>query len=98
MKQCLGCRGLVPEALTTCPNCAVQPRSGAKVLMAAAGLVTLVATGCIATPVYGIACTAKQLDGGTHGCFGECTTLLEDGGVPARDPSDICYKADGGTP
>ncbi|MDP1825994.1 MAG: hypothetical protein Q8L48_22205 [Archangium sp.] len=65
----------------------------------AAGLVALVATGatsCVA--IYGAPCTSRQLDGSNDGCPGDCNTYLEDGGVPARDPSNSCYKADGGSP
>ena len=96
MKQCVACRGLVPESLSQCPNCAVAPRSSLKKVV---GLVALVASGCSApTPVYGIPCTSRQLDGGNNGCPGDCSTLLDDGGVPARDPQNSCYKPDGGTP
>lgn len=99
MKQCLGCRGLVPESLESCPNCAVERRTGLKGLVAAAGVVALVASSCgVPMPVYGIACTSKQFDGGHNGCPGECTTLLDDGGLPARDSSNSCFKADGGIP
>lgn len=99
MKQCLDCRGVVPEALEACPNCAVAPRGGGlKVVAAAAGLVALVTSGCIATPVYGIPCTSRQLDGGNKGCYGACDTFLEDGGNPANDPDTGCVRPDGGTP
>ncbi len=98
MKQCLGCQGLVPEAFEACPNCAVERRSSFKKLMAAASMVAIVASGCIATPVYGAPCTSLQIDGGNDGCPGGCTTRLADGGAPARDPMNSCYQADGGTP
>ena len=97
MKQCLGCSGLVPETFESCPNCVLE--RGVKKLIATAGLIALAATGCeVPTPIYGIACTSRQLDGGNKGCPGECTTLLDDGGVPARDSSNSCFKADGGSP
>lgn len=77
-----------------CPNCAVSPR---KSLLGVAGLVALAFSGCgSVVPVYGVPCTAKQLDGGANGCFGQCDTLLADGGAPASDPSNTCF--DGGTP
>ena len=99
MKQCLGCQGLVPEGLAACPNCAVERGPGVKGLVAAAGLVVLAASSCVlATPVYGIACTSKQVDGGAAGCPGDCATLLDDGGAPDHDPSNSCFKGDGGTP
>jgi len=98
MKQCLGCRGLVPEPLQECPNCVTERGLGLKVFVAAAGMVAIVASGCLATPVYGIACASKQVDGGHNGCFGDCNTLLDDGGLPARDPTNECFKADGGSP
>ena len=98
MKQCSGCRGLVPENLDACPNCLVERGPGLKVFVAAAGMVAIVASGCLATPVYGIACTSKQYGGGNNGCPGECTTYLADGGLPAHDPGNSCFKADGGEP
>ncbi len=68
-------------------------------MMAAAGVVAIVVSSCgVPTPVYGIPCTSRQFDGGNNGCPGECTTLLPDGGLPARDSSNSCYKADGGSP
>jgi hypothetical protein len=39
MKQCLGCRGVVPETVQDCPNCQAERRPGLKVLVAAAGMV-----------------------------------------------------------
>jgi RNA polymerase subunit RPABC4/transcription elongation factor Spt4 len=98
MKQCLGCRGLVPEPLSACPNCAVEPRSSLKVLVAAAGLVALVATGTSCVALYGAPCISRQFDGGNNGCPGSCDTYLDDGGVPAQDPSHYCYQGDGGIP
>jgi hypothetical protein len=54
MKQCLTCRGLVPESLDACPNCAIDRRPS---LLKVAGLVALMTTGCpernIPVPVYG---------------------------------------------
>lgn len=89
----------MPQSLETCPNCEAAPRSALKKVAAAAGLVALVASGCSAPmPVYGIPCTSRQLDGGNNGCIGDCSTYLDDGGVPARDPQNSCYKPDGGTP
>lgn len=92
MKQCLACSGLVPESLDACPNCAVQRSSGLKKVVAAAGLIALagVASGC-PMPVYGIACALPQVDGGSHGCVDECSTLLADGGVTDGG----CYVREG---
>lgn len=94
MKRCLGCSGLVPEGSSLCPNCAVT--SGLKKLVAAVGGL-VVASGCLAVPVYGIPCNQKQVDGGTNGCYGDCNTLLVDGGDPKKDADDPCF-VDGGTP
>ena len=99
MKQCLACRGLVPESLSSCPNCAIAPRSSAlKKMAVATGLVALVGGAMSCVPVYGAPCTSRQVDGGTNGCFGDCNTLLEDGGTPAKDPQDPCFQSDGGNP
>lgn len=97
MRQCLSCKGVVPASSVECPNCAVSRKRGLTKAVVLGGTIAL-ASGClIATPVYGIPCTSKQVDGGTQGCFGECTTLKPDGGDPRKDPSDPCFT-DGGTP
>ena len=95
MKQCLACRGLVPESLDACPNCAVTPRR-LKKLVGLVALVGAAATSCV--PVYGAPCALRQVDGGSNGCFGQCDTLLEDGGTPAKDPQHECFVPDGGAP
>ena len=97
MKQCLGCSGLIPDPIEACPNCAVNTRrSGAKGLAVAAGVVVLVGSSCTFTAIYGEPCTAKQVDGGTSGCW-DCASTLSDGGDPKQDPSSICFEnPDGG--
>jgi hypothetical protein len=56
MKQCLACRGVVPESLDACPNCAIDRRPS---LLKVVGLVALMTTGTgcpernIPVPVYG---------------------------------------------
>lgn len=96
MRQCLGCSGLVPEGSSGCPNCAVSSRGVVKKLVVAVGSLA-VASGCLAVPVYGAPCTQKQVDGGQNGCYGDCDTLLVDGGDPKKDPENYCF-VDGGTP
>jgi hypothetical protein len=66
-----------------------------KLVAAIGGLV--VASGCLAVPVYGIPCNQKQTDGGTNGCYGDCDTLLPDGGDPKKDSTHYCFT-DGGSP
>jgi len=66
-----------------------------KLVVAVGGLV--VASGCLAVPVYGMPCNQKQVDGGTNGCYGDCNTLLADGGDPKKDADHDCF-VDGGTP
>jgi hypothetical protein len=98
MRQCVGCEGLVPESESSCPNCRVNARSGVwRKLAVATGTLALVACGIAPSPAYGIPCVGKQVDGGRNGCYGDCTTLLPDGGDPRKDPKDSCYT-DGGTP
>jgi hypothetical protein len=97
MKQCLRCQGLVPASLSACPNCAVAPRSsGLKKLVGFVALVGATAISCV--PVYGAPCALRQVDGGRNGCFGQCDTLLDDGGSPEKDPQSECFVPDGGTP
>ncbi len=100
MKQCSACRGLVPESIPRCPNCAVSSRLGTAVHLAAgAALIGLIVSACspVPMPAYGVACTAKQIDGGNRGCFGACDVLLEDGGKPSHDPNNGCFN-DAGIP
>ena len=100
MKKCLGCGGLVPLASDACPNCAVTAKKSrvprGALLLAAAGFATITASGCSPMALYGIPCTADQVDGGHNGCGG-CDTRLTDGGDPRKDPNDTCF-VDGGTP
>ena len=95
MRTCLRCSGLVPEGSSGCPNCAVSSRGLVQKLAVAVGSL-VVASGCLAVPVYGAPCTQKQVDGGNNGC-GDCDTLLADGGDPAKDTTSYCF-VDGGTP
>jgi hypothetical protein len=100
MRLCAQCHGFIPEATSACPNCAVAPRRATLTrAVLGAGIATLIATGCGGTPMpaYGVACTAKQVDGGNNGCPGECSTLLSDGGKPSRDPGNSCFN-DAGIP
>ncbi|MBL8909634.1 MAG: hypothetical protein JNM17_02915 [Archangium sp.] len=99
MRQCLGCSGLVPEAVENCPNCEVSALArGVKTLVTAGTIAITTLAACAApTPVYGVPCVSKQIDGGNNGCIGSCDTLLSDGGDPRRDPSNSCFT-DGGTP
>ncbi len=99
MRQCLGCGGLVPKEAADCPNCVVSAKASGVVrkVVFAAGAAALVSSFIACQPVYGIPCTSKQVDGGTNGCPGGCTTLNPDGGDPRKDPSDPCY-VDGGVP
>jgi hypothetical protein len=99
MRQCLGCQGLVPAPLDHCPNCVVTARGhGLSKALTVAGVIAVVGTSCLAMPVYGAPCISKQVDGGTAGCGGECTTLEADGGDPSKDPArtDCFVKPDGG--
>ncbi len=100
MKQCVRCRGLVPESVPSCPNCEVaQKRRGTKGLLAAAGLISLAANNCnTAVALYGVPCTTKLADGG-NGCVDVCQVALPDGGEPIDDPANACYvprTSDGG--
>ena len=97
MRTCLRCSGLVPEGSSGCPNCAVSSGGLKKVAALVGGLV--VASGCLAVPVYGVAvqCDQPQVDGGSSGCPFACDTLLADGGDPAKDSENSCF-VDGGTP
>lgn len=98
MRQCPGCSGLIPEASSGCPNCAVTPgRSVGHTLLAAVGVATLVGACVLPQPAYGISCTQPQVDGGMNGCYGACDTLLEDGGDPTKDPDNFCF-VDAGSP
>ena len=100
MRQCLGCGGLVPTEATDCPNCVVSAKASGVVrkVVLAAGTVALMSSCFVAQPVYGIPCTSKQVDGGTTGCPGECTTLIPDGGDPRKDPGNTACYVDGGVP
>jgi hypothetical protein len=101
MRQCLGCKGLVPSGVDDCPNCAAtRARLGTgKALLAAAGLVAIGVSGCICQAVYGPPCTAKSVDGGTTDCTDTCDLPLPDGGNPTADPDNSCFiGTDAGTP
>lgn len=83
MKQCLACRGLVPERLSHCPNCAVSPRR-VGTLAAGTALIGLLASGCgVAMPVYGAPCTSKLPDGGSV-----CTGARAGQELQAAEPAD----------
>lgn len=98
MNQCVSCQGIVPAGLDACPNCVVSSRKTRGLKAAALGLVAIAVSNC-GSPMalYGVPCVSKQVDGGTNGCPGECTTLLPDGGDPRKDRNDPCFT-DGGTP
>ncbi len=98
MRQCLGCKGLVPEASSSCPNCEVTARKYGLVrkVVLTTGTLALIACGIGPAPAYGVPCTSKQVDGGNNGCPGACDTVQSDGGNPAKNPADTtCFK-DGG--
>lgn len=100
MRQCLGCNGLVPESSSSCPNCEVTAKKHGLVrkVVVATGTLALIACGIAPAPAYGVPCASKQVDGGTNGCIGECTTLQSDGGDPRKNPADTACFTDGGTP
>lgn len=108
MYECQKCQGLVPEQLSTCPNCHAGPKWWKWPLaVLGAGFATVTLSAC-----YGPACatTVTLPDGGTRtvgagnvcGTF-DCRDTLADGGVPPdwdyfcseRNPSDA--GADGGS-
>jgi hypothetical protein len=97
VKQCVSCQGVVPAGLDGCPNCAVSSRKHGGLKAVALGFVAIAVSNCSQMALYGVPCASKQVDGGTAGCFGECTTLLDDGGDPRKDPANVCFT-DGGTP
>jgi hypothetical protein len=102
MRRCPECRGFVPEAVHTCPNCDFAPAPGSKKRWWAAPMALLGAGAFAASAcsVYGVPCTTAALgDGGIDDCNQDpCNQKLADGGIKANDPAFAtqCPKPDGG--
>ena len=94
MRRCLSCSGLVPVQAAACPNCTVT-RSG-RTLLAVVGFAAISSACQLPTPVYGLSCTAEQIDAGQ--CDAYCEIPLGDGGDPKKDPDNPCFIPDGGMP
>jgi hypothetical protein len=94
MRQCLGCKGLVPESSPTCPNCEVtaKGRGLLRSMVMATGTVAIIADG-LACPAYGVPCTSKP-----DTCLDECSEVQADGGSPRNDPANTLCFTDGGSP
>ena len=98
MKRCQTCRGLVPESLSACPNCAATARRTGVAAVATVGLMTLISSGCSEpVAVYGAPCTGKLPDGGTSCGLSLDCNVQPDGSDPTKDPNSPCYvKPNGG--
>lgn len=92
MRQCVECRGLVPDEAAACPNCNVGRRlSGLKKALVAVSISVSSCTSCLP---YGVPpCPAEEPN-----CYDSCEQALPDGGSPREDPSTGCRQNDGGIP